>query len=254
MEPLAQELTQVVQHHSFWDLFWQAGWVVKGVIVFLLGASLWSWTLVISKLWMFFQCKRNLRFWEQRVSESHSWDQFSQTILSYRDGIGGAIGKGILQEYQQILRSEESLSKEQLQNRLTRRSQIFVRQLVQVAENRLGFVASVGSSAPFIGLFGTVWGIMDSFQSIGVSQNTSLAVVAPGIAEALFATAIGLFVAIPAFIAYNRFVSEVAGLEDRLEFLAYRLVERAVSSFSPRKSDSEERFGGGYRNIRDIMS
>jgi biopolymer transport protein TolQ len=242
MEPLAQEAMQVAQHHSFLDLFLQAGWVVKSVIIGLLTASLWTWTLVISKLWMFYQCKRNASFWEDRFAQSTSWDQFAQLVMSYRDNVVGSIVGSLLQEYQNNLRSGESVSREQLEKRLEARSQLAIRQLVQIAEKNLGFIASVGSASPFIGLFGTVWGIMDSFQAIGLSQNTSLAVVAPGIAEALFATAIGLFVAIPAFIAYNRFINDVNGMEDRFDFFARQVSDKMVSSWSSQKGDNEAKF------------
>lgn len=224
----AQLAGSVMHDMSVWGMFMQADLVVKGVMLMLLFASFWCWALIFEKISKFATLKAKAagfesEFWSAETLESfyekakrRPKHPFLTTFMVamdewFRSNKGGRIRGGALMP-SSIDRIAKVMS-------VTRN-----RELAKL-EKGLGFLATVGSSAPFIGLFGTVWGIMNSFQSIAFSNNTSLAVVAPGIAEALLATAIGLFAAIPAVIAYNKFSNELAKyaghLEDfEVEFLA----------------------------------
>jgi biopolymer transport protein TolQ len=204
------------------ETFLHADWVVKGVMLGLASASLWSWAVIIEKTFRIGAAQREADRFEGEVAEGRSLDELAkaageaprhalpimlQTALrEWRD----ARGKAQLTETQTnlvILRVDRAL--EGVVTRETGR-----------LENGLGVLAIVATSSPFIGLFGTVWGIMTAFQAIAVQKNTNLTVVAPSIAQALFATAIGLAAAIPAYIAYNKFSGDVAKFTDRLEAFA----------------------------------
>jgi biopolymer transport protein TolQ len=204
------------------ETFLRADWVVKGVMLGLACASLWSWAVIIEKAFRISAAQRDADRFEAEVAEGRSLDELAksageaprhalpimlQTALrEWRD----ARGKAQLSEIQTnlvILRVDRAL--EGVVTRETGR-----------LENGLGVLAIVATSSPFIGLFGTVWGIMTAFQAIAVQKNTNLTVVAPAIAQALFATAIGLAAAIPAYIAYNKFSGDVAKFTDRLEAFA----------------------------------
>jgi biopolymer transport protein TolQ len=204
------------------ETFLRADWVVKGVMLGLACASLWSWAVILEKTFRISAAQREADRFEAEVAEGRSLDELAkaageaprqalpimlQTALrEWRD----ARGKAQLTEAQTnlvILRVDRAL--EGVVTRETGR-----------LENGLGVLAIVATASPFIGLFGTVWGIMTAFQAIAVQKNTNLTVVAPSIAQALFATAIGLAAAIPAYIAYNKFSGDVAKFTDRLEAFA----------------------------------
>lgn len=204
---------------SLFALFWAADWVVKAVMLGLLVASVWSWAIIIEKSMMYNRVQRSMNKFEKTFWSGQSLEELYQR-LSDTDPQGmGAVFVAAMKEWK---RSHEqgASSYVGVQQRLEKVLDITIGRESDRMESRLGFLATVGSAAPFVGLFGTVWGIMNSFQSIAASESTNLAVVAPGIAEALFATAIGLLAAIPAVIAYNKLSSDAGRLIGRLEGFA----------------------------------
>jgi biopolymer transport protein TolQ len=221
----ATQLAGSVQHAdmSMWGMFLQADLVVKSVIILLLLASFWCWGIMFDKWLSFKNAQYRAKRFEKEFWSAQELDSFYDRTKKRK--VSHPYAEVFLAAMEEWYRSQKSQRKnsDTMSARLSLRDRMF--QIMQVTRNRemdqlasgIGFLATVGSSAPFIGLFGTVWGIMNSFQSIALSQNTSLAVVAPGIAEALFATAIGLFAAIPAVIAYNKFAGELDKFDGRLE-------------------------------------
>lgn len=213
---------------SMWSLFWRADLVVKAVILVLLCASVWCWAIIFEK---YFRLRRLNT--EADAFESAFWsggaidDLYDQVGPQPRDPMS-AVFVAAMREWRRAVRrggGEDTSASLGLEDRIDRVMQITANREVDRIERYMTFLASTGSTAPFIGLFGTVWGIMNSFQAIGVTKNTSLAVVAPGIAEALFATALGLLAAIPAVLAYNLLSRHVDRYAGRLtsfseEFLA----------------------------------
>ena len=198
---------------SIFELFKNAHIVVKLVIIGLLLASIWSWAIILEKLFLFAKTRKETDKFEQVFWSGQSLEEL-YTALSQRRNTGmAALFVAAMSD-----RSTKPMPGVQL--RVEKVMDVTISREIERLERRLTFLATVGSTAPFIGLFGTVWGIMTSFQAIAVSRNTSLAVVAPGIAEALFATALGLLAAIPAVIFYNKFNSEVARYAARLEGFA----------------------------------
>ena len=204
---------------SLWGLFLQADWVVKAVMIGLLFASVWVWAIVFEKITSLRRLNR-----EADAFEDHFWSGGSLDELYRREGeqpshpIAAVFGSA-MREWR---RSAERLAGSEsvaagVKERVDRAMNVTVQREMDRLERWMVFLASVGSVAPFIGLFGTVWGIMNSFTAIAGMQNTNLAVVAPGIAEALFATAIGLVAAIPAVLAYNKISTDLARFAARLE-------------------------------------
>jgi biopolymer transport protein TolQ len=207
--------------YSAYGMFMQADWVVKFVMIMLILASFWAWAIIIDKYVTFRSLKGKASRFESDFWSADALDKFYERVKKKANHPMAIIFTNAMEEF---FRSRgKDISAANMAQRLGVRERI--NQVMMVTRNReieklehgLGFLATVGSAAPFIGLFGTVWGIMNSFTSIAVSKNTSLAVVAPGIAEALFATAIGLFAAIPAVIAYNRFAGELDKYAGKLE-------------------------------------
>jgi biopolymer transport protein TolQ len=200
---------------SLWGLFMSADLVVKAIIIGLLLASFWSWTIIFGKAIRL----KSLFSWASQFEDSF-WSGGSLDVLYERIGSRprdpmSAVFAAAMREWQRATGSGRSTVT--LQERIERAMQVTLGREMDKLERHMGFLASLGSTATFIGLFGTVWGIMQSFQAIASSQNTSLAVVAPGIAEALFATAIGLVAAIPAVIGYHKLSLELNRYENRLE-------------------------------------
>lgn len=206
---------------SFLNLFLQADWVVKAVLVGLAGASLWSWAVIFDKGFRFRALNSEADRFEDQVSAGRSLEEVAQeagdsrhplprllnaALREWRD----AKGKGAMAQGQAAM----------LIQRIDRVLDSLIARESQRVEDGLGSLAIVATASPFIGLFGTVWGIMHAFQAIALEKNTSLAVVAPAIAEALFATAIGLAAAIPAYIAYNKFSTDAGKFAARLEAFA----------------------------------
>ncbi|MBS7545229.1 protein TolQ [Ancylobacter oerskovii] len=201
---------------SLIGLFLQAHFIVKLVMAGLVLASVWVWAIIIDKTILFGRMKRQMDRFEQTFWSGQSLEELYRSLSSRPNHAMAAIFVAAMREWK---RSYEGGARSfaGLTQRLDKVMDVTLAREVERLEARLLVLATVGSAGPFIGLFGTVWGIMTSFQSIAASKNTSLAVVAPGIAEALFATAIGLIAAIPATIFYNKFVSQVNRLALRLE-------------------------------------
>ena len=198
---------------SFWGLVLQADTIVKIVMLILLIASIWSWSIIIEKTKRFFLLKKQANAFEETFWSGESLEKlYKEEEKSPQHPLATVFVAGMY-EWTRASNSN-SLSNEKiqagLQERIHQVMNVAVTRELENVEKNIGFLATVGSTAPFIGLFGTVWGIMNSFKSIAVAQNTNLSVVAPGIAEALFATALGLFVAIPAVVAYNKISSDLS--------------------------------------------
>ena len=206
---------------SVFELFKNAHIVVKLVMIGLLLASIWSWAIIIEKFFVFARTKREMDEFETVFWSGQSLEELYQALSQRRNTSAAAVFVAAMREWRKSteLGPGERVAKPLpgVQLRVDKAMDVAVGRDVERLERRLTFLATVGSTAPFVGLFGTVWGIMTSFQAIAVSKNTSLAVVAPGIAEALFATALGLLAAIPAVIFYNKFNSEAARHAARLE-------------------------------------
>ncbi|WP_370156824.1 protein TolQ [Ferrovibrio sp.] len=209
---------------SLWALFLQADWIVKAVMLMLILASFWSWAIIFDKI-----MKIRKVIADTDKFESDFWSGGSLDALYDRLSVAGpqhpmaVIFLAAMREWRRstergLVRGKQGLGS--LQVRIGQVMRVSIDREMDRIERYLGFLASVGSVSPFVGLFGTVWGIMNSFHAIATSKNTSLAVVAPGIAEALFATALGLLAAIPAVMAYNKFSSDLGRLNIRLEGFA----------------------------------
>ncbi|HSR75408.1 MAG TPA: protein TolQ [Xanthobacteraceae bacterium] len=204
---------------SIFALFWQAHWIVKLVMIGLLAASIWVWAIVVDKTILYRRTRQAMDSFENAFWSGQSLEELYRTLSAKPTYSTGALFVAAMREWK---RSFEGHAKSfaGLQMRVEKVMSVSIAREIERLEKRLLVLATVGSAGPFIGLFGTVWGIMTSFQSIAASKNTSLAVVAPGIAEALFATAIGLAAAIPATIFYNKFSAEVNKQAQRLEGFA----------------------------------
>jgi len=189
---------------SLIQLFVRADIIVKSVIIILIAASVYSWALIFEKYKLFKKIDKTTTSFEEKFWKSRSAESFFNTLTNReKDPVAN-----IFQTAMNELIKTKSKSSVVQSARVSRILEISADKEIKLIEKHFTFLATVGSTAPFIGLFGTVWGIMNSFQSIAISRNTSLAIVAPGIAEALFATALGLLAAIPAVIAYNKFNSD----------------------------------------------
>ena len=189
---------------SLWQLFLRADFVVKSVILILIASSIFSWALIFDKYRLFKRIDKSTKLFEDKFWKSKSAETFYKSIPDKIDDPLAQVFKSAMEE---LIKTRSKTSA--VQNaRVQRVLEVSIDKQSKNIEKNFTYLATVGSTAPFIGLFGTVWGIMNSFQSIAISRNTSLAIVAPGIAEALFATALGLLAAIPAVIAYNKFNSD----------------------------------------------
>ncbi len=204
---------------SILGLFMHADTIVKIVMLGLLFASVWSWAIIFDKWWRFSRVERRADQFERTFWSGRSLEDLYQEV-GHRPGHPlSALFIAAMREWR---RSQEIATDSfiGLKERVDKVMQVTISREMLTLEARLLFLATVGSVAPFVGLFGTVWGIMNSFQAIAVSRDTNLAVVAPGIAEALFATALGLVAAIPAVVAYNRFNNQVGRFGSRMESFA----------------------------------
>jgi len=206
---------------TIWGLFWQADLLVKLVMIMLLAASVWCWAIIIEKVMRIRRLNAQADAFEESFWSGGSLDALYDRIGKRpEDPMSATFAAGMREWRHAADRGLGSSMKTSLQQRVERVMSVTIGREMARAERYMTLLASVGSTAPFIGLFGTVWGIMNSFTSIAASNNTSLAVVAPGIAEALFATAMGLVAAIPAVIAYNKFSTDLSRYADRLETFA----------------------------------
>ena len=189
---------------SLWQLFLRADFVVKSVILILIASSIFSWALILDKYRLFKRIDKSTKLFEDKFWKSKSAETFYKNLPDKTDDPLAQVFKSTMEE---LIKTRSKSSAVQ-SARVQRVVEVSIDRQLKNIEKNFTYLATVGSTAPFIGLFGTVWGIMNSFQSIAISRNTSLAIVAPGIAEALFATALGLLAAIPAVIAYNKFNSD----------------------------------------------
>jgi biopolymer transport protein TolQ len=208
---------------SVYSLFLQADWIVKAVMIMLLLASIWSWAIIIHKLIRLRALRAQAKQFEDAFWSGGSLEELFDRISNRPTDPMASIFVAAMREWRRSaakgLLSNEAL-RESLRDRIERVMNIALSREVDQLERYMTFLASVGSAAPFVGLFGTVWGIMNSFAAIAGSKNTSLAVVAPGIAEALFATALGLVAAIPAVLAFNKLNNDITRYGNRLEAFA----------------------------------
>ena len=200
-------------------LFLQAHWVVKTVMLGLLACSVWVWAIAIDKIFLYSRTKRAMDRFEQAFWSGQSLEDLYKSLATKPGHSTAALFVAAMREWKRSFEGH-ARSLAGLQTRIEKVMDVAIAREIEHMERRLLVLATVGSAGPFIGLFGTIWGIMTSFQSIAASKNTSLAVVAPGIAEALFATAIGLIAAIPATIFYNKFQTDVNRQAQRLEGFA----------------------------------
>ena len=207
------------------SLFLRADPLVKAVMLLLLAASLWSWTIIINKALALGTLRRRAAKFEKTFWSGQSLDELYQQFAARADHPMAAVFVSALREWRRAF--EHGAPRETMlpgvRERIDRAMSVTITRETDGIERQLGFLATVGATAPFIGLFGTVWGIMNSFSAIAARHDTTLAVVAPGIAEALFATAMGLLAAIPAVIFYNRFVNEIGRYGNRLDAFADEL-------------------------------
>ena len=215
MEPVAHDFSMIA-------LFMQADWVVKSIMVGLLLASVWCWAIIANRAAAFARARADMAAFDRAFAAS-------STLAELRDSYGGAPVSGLpavlvagMEEWDRS-HALEVATAPGLQARLEIALDLAVSEEAAKLERRLGFLATIGSAGPFIGLFGTVWGIMNAFTAIATAENTSLAVVAPGIAEALLATALGLLAAIPAVVGYNKLSADAGRLTARLGAFADRL-------------------------------
>jgi len=205
---------------SLIQLFIRADIIVKSVIIILIAASIYSWALIFEKYKLFKKIDKTTTSFEEKFWKSRSAESFYNTLTNReKDPVAN-----IFQTAMGELIKTKSKSSAIQSARVSRILEISADREITLIEKHFTFLATVGSTAPFIGLFGTVWGIMNSFQSIAISRNTSLAIVAPGIAEALFATALGLLAAIPAVVAYNKFNSDSKKYSARIENFSKRFL------------------------------
>ena len=205
---------------SLIQLFLRADFIVKSVIIILIAASVYSWALIFEKYRLFKKIDQTTTNFENKFWKSKSAISFFNT-LTYKDK--DPLTNIFQSAMVEVIKTKSKSSSEQIA-RVSRVIEISGDREIKLIEKHFTFLATVGSTAPFIGLFGTVWGIMNSFQSIAISRNTSLAIVAPGIAEALFATALGLLAAIPAVVAYNKFNSDSKKYSSRIENFSKRFI------------------------------
>ena len=207
---------------SPWALFINADWVVKSVMVLLLLASIWCWAIIFEKITRLRRLRRQATQFEESFWSGGSLDDLYDRLGTRPEDPMSAIFIAAMREWRRSaargIKGESQ--REALTDRIERVMHITLGREMEDLERYMPFLASVGSTAPFVGLFGTVWGIMNSFSAIAISKNTSLAVVAPGIAEALFATALGLIAAIPAVLAYNKLSNDLGRYATRLESFA----------------------------------
>ena len=203
---------------SLWSLFLRADFIVKSVILMLIGCSIYSWAVIIEKFRLFKKINLESEEFEEKFWKSKSAETFYNSLPADVENPTALLFKDTMQS---LLKAK---SKSNLNERMASILEVNIEKQISKIDKGFTFLATVGSTAPFIGLFGTVWGIMNSFQSIAISRNTSLAIVAPGIAEALFATALGLLAAIPAVIAYNKFNNDSKKYSQRLENFSKRFL------------------------------
>ena len=203
---------------SISQLFIRADIIVKSVIIILIVSSIYSWAIIFEKMRLFKKINSSSQDFENKFWKSKSAESFYNNLPTNVEDPMTNVFKSSMQV---LLKYKKSST---LDEKMSNMLEINIEEQMEKIEKKYTFLATVGSTAPFIGLFGTVWGIMNSFQSIAISRNTSLAIVAPGIAEALFATALGLLAAIPAVMAFNKFTSNSRKYSQKLENFSKKLL------------------------------
>ena len=203
---------------SILQLFIRADIIVKSVIIILIVSSIYSWAIIFEKIKLFKKINSSSQDFETKFWKSKSAESFYNNLPT---NVEDPLTNVFKSSMQVLIKSKRSST---LDQKMSNMLEINIEQQMEKIEKKYTFLATVGSTAPFIGLFGTVWGIMNSFQSIAISRNTSLAIVAPGIAEALFATALGLLAAIPAVVAFNKFTSDSKKYSQKLENFSKRFL------------------------------
>ncbi len=203
---------------SIISLFIRADIIVKSVIIILIASSVYSWAIIFDKIRVFKKINKSAEEFEDKFWKSKSAETFYNNLPA---SINDPMAQIFKTSMQTVIKSR---SRSNLNEKLPGILEVNIEKQMNVIDKNYTFLATVGSTAPFIGLFGTVWGIMNSFQSIAISRNTSLAIVAPGIAEALFATALGLLAAIPAVVAYNKFSNDSKKYSQKLENFSKRFL------------------------------
>ena len=203
---------------SITTLFLRADIIVKSVIIILIVSSIYSWAIIFEKIKLFKKINLSSQDFENKFWKSKSAESFYNNLPT---NVEDPLTNVFKNSMQVLIKSKRSST---LDQKMSNMLEINIEQQMEKIEKKYTFLATVGSTAPFIGLFGTVWGIMNSFQSIAISRNTSLAIVAPGIAEALFATALGLLAAIPAVVAFNKFTSDSKKYSQKLENFSKRFL------------------------------
>ena len=203
---------------SMIKLFVRADLIIKTVILILIVSSIYSWAIIFEKIKLFKKINKSTEEFEEKFWKSKSAESFHNNLPA---DVSDPMANVFKSSMNVLLKSKRSSN---LNEKMSSMLEINIEQQMEKIEKRYIFLATVGSTAPFVGLFGTVWGIMNSFQSIAISRNTSLAIVAPGIAEALFATALGLLAAIPAVVAFNKFTADSKKYTQKLENFSKRLL------------------------------
>ena len=222
LDPIALPGT-VTQHLSVFELFLQSDSIVKLVLLLLLAASFWSWAIIFDKSLRIRRLQHAATSFEETFWSGGSLDDLFDRVGQRPHDPMSSVFAAAMREWRRSAAKGllgTATMRASLQQRIERVMNVTVGREMERVERFMNFLATVGATAPFVGLFGTVWGIMDSFQSIAAAKNTSLAVVAPGIAESLFATALGLVAAIPAVIAYNKLANDFGRYAGRLEAFA----------------------------------
>jgi len=209
---------------SIWGLVVQADLVVQIVLIVLALSSIWCWAIIFDKVRYFRRLRQQAEQFEEAFWSGGSLEELYERLGSTPEHPLAALFVVAMREWTHAAKrgftNQGDTARANLQGRIDRVINVTLAREMESLERHMGFLATVGSTAPFVGLFGTVWGIMNSFQAIAITKNTSLAVVAPGIAEALFATALGLVAAIPAVVAYNKLSNDLGRYAGRLESFA----------------------------------
>lgn len=215
------DLGNTAPDFSLWGMFSNADIIVQSVMILLLAASVWCWAIIIDKMLRLRRVTRQADAFEEAFWSGKSLEDLYDRTVKSSDHPMAMLFVTAMREWQRSVTASGKIAKAMgLQDRIYKVMRVTVNREMETLESYLGFLATVGSTAPFVGLFGTIWGIMNSFQNIALSHNTSLAVVAPGIAEALFATAMGLVAAIPAVIGYNKISADMGRYANRLDGFA----------------------------------
>ncbi|MGI9416420.1 MAG: protein TolQ [Geminicoccaceae bacterium] len=228
---------------SIWSLVGQADPIVKGVMLLLLLASLWSWTVIFQKIWKFSSLRKRAKTFEREFWSGAALDDLYRRLGTQPDNPMAAAFAAGMEEWRDAPRPSRASGAAALLTRVGKVMSLTAEREIELVERHLSSLATIGATAPFVGLFGTVWGIMGSFQAIALTKNTTLAVVAPGIAEALLATAFGLVAAIPAVVAYNKLSGDV----DRYAARVSTFTDEFTVVLSRELDDGQ---GGGYDSTR----